>query len=407
MRRTYVALFIAAALGCRDNSPLPLADRVGPALDPSDYEVVALGNLPSPAGPASEAAGINNRGQVVGWSGPGLPEPGRVDHAFLWQDGVMTDLGTLGGNSGRALFINDAGQIAGWSTTPGDTDVHAFLWRDSVMTDLGTLGGTSSQPAGLNASGMVVGHSSTTTGATHAFVWRGGSITDLGTLGGDYSSALAVNDRGDVVGESQTAAGQIHAFWWDGNTLHDLGTLGGATSTAHAVNNAGAITGTSTDSAGQSHAFSWQDGVMLALPGPPGSTSGNGTVITNSGHAAGTVNGPGSFDVHGILWIQGQNVDLGSFFPSRPRTVPVAINERGQVAGAGTVNGSLSSLHAFIWEDGTLRDPGVPAGFNTSWANAVDQRGNLVGWMSRSAAPSSDTRTAVLWRLRRGGPATP
>jgi probable HAF family extracellular repeat protein len=70
---------------------------------------------------------VNNRGQIVGFSIPGPLGSGR---AFLWQNGVMTDLNTLLPKDSpwyllQALSINDAGQIVGYGTINGD--VHAFL----------------------------------------------------------------------------------------------------------------------------------------------------------------------------------------------------------------------------------------------------------------------------------------
>src|SRR5262245_28522464 len=83
-------------------------------------------------GNQSSAAAINDAGQVVGTVN------GR---AFLWQDGVVTDLGTLGGPGGAsAADINNAGQVVGTasSTEPGVFGLgfadHAFVWQDGVMT---------------------------------------------------------------------------------------------------------------------------------------------------------------------------------------------------------------------------------------------------------------------------------
>jgi len=59
----------------------------------------------------------------------------------------ITDLGTLGGNNSFPLGINDRGQVVGWSETAdidpnsGFPTFHAFLWNRGVMHDLGTLGG--------------------------------------------------------------------------------------------------------------------------------------------------------------------------------------------------------------------------------------------------------------------------
>ena len=51
----------------------------------------------------------------------------------------MTDLGTLGGSYSYPMAINEAGQIIGYSGTAGNAEQHAFVWQGGVMTNLGTL----------------------------------------------------------------------------------------------------------------------------------------------------------------------------------------------------------------------------------------------------------------------------
>ena len=57
---------------------------------------------------------------------------------------TIKDLGTLGGSFAFAGGISDSGWVQGYSSLPGDNDTHSFLWRNGVMTDLGTLGGPNS-----------------------------------------------------------------------------------------------------------------------------------------------------------------------------------------------------------------------------------------------------------------------
>ena len=81
-------------------------------------------------------------------------------------------------------------------TTPGidhaSGDYHAFLWQNGRMTDLGTLGGTSSESHGINAQGEVVGSASTASGERHPFLWKHGTMEDLGfSERGDASPPIA------------------------------------------------------------------------------------------------------------------------------------------------------------------------------------------------------------------------
>lgn len=131
-------------------------------------------------------------------------------------DGEPLDLGTLGGNHAQALDLNDRGQVVGLSATiPGQDSapLRAFLWEDGQMQDLGTLG-NNSIARGINNLGMVVG-SSAASGEEHAFVWYRGHMLDLGTLGGNLSRANAVNERGQIVGFSRAADGNEYTVIWE------------------------------------------------------------------------------------------------------------------------------------------------------------------------------------------------
>jgi probable HAF family extracellular repeat protein len=112
----------------------------------------------------------------------------------------MTDLGTLGGGASYAVGINDAGQVTGYSFTADGTR-HAFITgpNGTGMTDLGTLGGSDSFAIGINDAGQVIGHSLNAYGSPQAFVTgpNGLEITDLNT--GGWSNAIAINNMGQVI----------------------------------------------------------------------------------------------------------------------------------------------------------------------------------------------------------------
>lgn len=61
----------------------------------------------------------------------------------MYSDGVMTDIGTLGGNGGTAAYgINASADVVGASFTSGNASSHAFVYSGGTMTDIGTLGGS-------------------------------------------------------------------------------------------------------------------------------------------------------------------------------------------------------------------------------------------------------------------------
>jgi probable HAF family extracellular repeat protein len=194
-------------------------------------------------GPMDWASAINASGQVVGWT---VGEYGSVNRALLWDNGVLTELGTLPGKeSSYPLAINNAGQVVGYSAKVFDESPRAFLWQKGVMTDLGTLPGKQGSAAtGINEAGQVVGWS-----GAHAFLWDKGRMVDLGA----NSSAAGINAAGQVVGTAQG-----HATIWYRGTKTDLGP-----GSASAINNAGVAVGQS----GRDAVF-WRNGIMTRLSVP-------------------------------------------------------------------------------------------------------------------------------------------
>src|SRR5262249_2636129 len=99
-----------------------------------------------------QAYGINSSGQVVGQNAAG--------HAFLYGNGTMTNLGTLGGTVSNAISINDRGQVVGWSATggfqPNSTipTTNAFLYSNGTMVGLGPAGAIIGGASGINAAGQ-------------------------------------------------------------------------------------------------------------------------------------------------------------------------------------------------------------------------------------------------------------
>ena len=112
----------------------------------------------------------------------------------------VIDLGTLGGTSSVAQGVNDRGQVVGWSLD-ADGRTQAFFWQNGTMTGLGFLpGGTSSVANAINNNGEITGNADVSPTNFHAFLYASNNLVDLGTLGGPNSCGRAINDRGDITG---------------------------------------------------------------------------------------------------------------------------------------------------------------------------------------------------------------
>jgi probable HAF family extracellular repeat protein len=109
--------------------------------------------------------------------------------------GILTD----------AADINDSGQVVGFDDTAGPGMRHALLYDDGVITDLGHLGGGDAFPRGVNERGDVIGISKRTDNTLGAFIWSDGAMRDLNALlvdgdGWDITSVQSINNVGEIVG---------------------------------------------------------------------------------------------------------------------------------------------------------------------------------------------------------------
>jgi probable HAF family extracellular repeat protein len=298
------------------------------------YSIADLGTL---GGTSSQALALNNTGQVTGTS---KLAGDQVAHAFLYNpSGSMLDLGTLGGANSDASGISSGFVVGRSETASGAT--HAFVYNRGAMTDLGTLGGLNSGALSVNRVGQVAGYSNVSGSYQHAFRYQNGKMKDLGTLGGLNSVATAIDAKGNVVGYADLV-NTTHAFFSNGlSRMRDLGTLGGTRSYAYDINDKGQIAGDSTTATGEDHVFLIDKGHMSDL----GVVSdGNAVALNNVGEIVGDMNGTPALYSNGVV------TDLNDLLPPGSGwviTTPAAfdINDAGQIAGWGTVNGQT---HAFL-----------------------------------------------------------
>jgi probable HAF family extracellular repeat protein len=258
---------------------------------------------PGLGGPNSIAFGDNDGFQSAGEAETSTPDPNGEDFCgfgthltclpFLWQNGEMIQLPTLGGNNGVAWAINNRGELAGFAENstpdpgcPAPQVLHFMpaVWEKGVIHKLPTVGGDPDGVAQqINDNGQIVGGSGICANfntnflynlvPVHALLWEKGKVTDLGNLGGKTGQAggniaYGINHQGQVVGNSDLEGDTtFHAFLWTkGTGMQDLGTVSGdVASVSISINDAGSVVGASLDAKFNPRAFLWEKGVMTDL----------------------------------------------------------------------------------------------------------------------------------------------
>jgi len=222
--------------------------------------MVALPGLP--AKPRTVARDINDEGVIVGSANAGGTDLG---HAVLWSGGSVQDLGTLGtGSFSEAWGVNNLGQVVGWSyTNGGGFGVHGFLYTASDgMIDLTPQSDTGSA-LDINDAGQITGYK-TALGGYHAFRWQGGVFEDLGVLPGfAFTFGYGINAFGQVAGNATTASGSSEHLFRSiaGGGLQDLGGTG-EHNAAFGINATGKVVGTRGQSAKRAHRYTDEEGLQ-------------------------------------------------------------------------------------------------------------------------------------------------
>jgi probable HAF family extracellular repeat protein len=254
-----VSISIFALVLCAANS--------GPALA-AGWTITDLG--------LGSATDINNSGQIVGVSN---------DAAVIWSSGNMTSLGTLGGAYSYAQGINNVGQVVGYSDGLGpSSDYMPFLWSNGTMTQL-SQPGNGGLALAINDSGLVVGFSIAAASAAYwsngtqylfpntycsahdvnnsgqivagAFLWDNGTAIPLNP----FVDAVAINDASQVVG---ITSDERAALWSNGNVT-DIGPAlySGSVSQIFDINNAGQVVGAGL--LDNNSPYLWDNGTVIDL----------------------------------------------------------------------------------------------------------------------------------------------
>lgn len=350
------------------------------------YTAVDLGTLQEGNTSSSWGFGLNDLGQVIGHSD--APN-GRSIHAFLWDDGYMLDIKTLGGTYSWAYGINNRSQITGYSMVDSLT-IYGYIWEDGIMEGIGGLPGSRgdfSRGNAINEYGVIAGVCHGTGGGWivpyAGFTYDHGKWREIPTFGGDESQAFGINELGDAVGWARFAEPEPTAprafMFTNGGQMVDLGTLGGKHSWAEDINNKRQVVGWGTNSDEIYRAFLWDDGVLSDLGGLGGMQSwayavnNIGQIVGSSEIADGTKHGY-LRDVDGSMWDLNDLVQPGLDVIFRGAR---GINELGQIVSTGVLPDD--SRHAYLLTPDKMLDLVDPVPGEAGVVNTFAVTGAVAG----------------------------
>lgn len=388
MRYTSSVLLLAVLWACSHDQGVPFDPRVArETIAVPGAARYAISYLPTLDGSRNRAAGISNSGLVAGFvNRPGNAT--RV--AAFWHGNLLDTLGTLGGPNSIVQWpgVSNNGFVAGISETADLDPLHeewsctaflpsvtghicvGFVWQDGEMKPLPTLGGFQGFATSVNGAGQVVGWAETPVFDPtcndpqklqfRAVLWdtRKGTMKQLRPLPGDSTSAATgINDRGQAVGisgECDIAVGQRsakHSVLWDKDEVINIGDLGGDFwHTPMDIDNAGDVVGFSNPRGVvgidfNPHAFLWtKAGGIRDLRTLPGDANSQGLGVNSSLQVVGVSSGAIN---RAFLWEHGVMQDLNSLVgPNFPDLLIVAqhINEDGVIVGRAVRRGTTQQV---------------------------------------------------------------
>jgi len=253
------------------------------------------------------ARDINASGDIVGRY---LTPDGRQHGYLRTADGAFTTIDYPGANLTAAIGINPQGDIVGAFRVTGQaaTSRHAFLLKDGVFTPFDCSGAISTNVSGINAPGDIVGNYTAADKTTHGFQYRDGACTAIDFPGAIETVAFKITSQGVILG----------AYVAPGGTTHDFVLDNGDYST-----------------------------VEISQPSIPSLDDGG---INDRGDIVGwfckTSACAGVGDIIGFLLNDDgfHVVDV----PGANCVSPLAINSRGEMAGAYSVTNACRDKHGFL-----------------------------------------------------------
>jgi probable HAF family extracellular repeat protein len=375
-RRITWSYIAQVSLGSLVKFQLVLCLSLSGALAQTKYKII---HIPTASGSTSSALGLNENGQVVGYS---LQGDDYKTFLYIYPSGKIGEIGSLGGKLKAACAINDSGAIAGYCQD-SNGNLQAFSYADkNGMISLGTFdGGSTSEAFGINDNNQIVGDGATGSVAHRPFLYSG-ELQDLGIGTNEaadaFETAYGISESGIVVGRYDAGNGVFHAFQWSNGQVRDLGTLGGSNSEALAISKRtnSLVVGDSDTGNGPTHACAWSNGNPSDLGVLSGFDKGSfARAVNRSNHVVG--DSDSDDQKRAFLYANNHLYELDQLAINLDEAgftsldIAYGINDKEWICGYGTTKDGESHAFLAVPVEGAAQETGQPA-VQTAESDSLD-----------------------------------
>jgi len=214
-----------------------------------------------------------------------------------------------------------------------------------------------------------------------------GRVTRFDYPGAAQTFVNKINDRGQIIGRAKLIdsgdPADLRAYLRDPDgSFTTISVPGAVTTQAIGIDDRGRIVGDYTEADGSIHGYLWAKGrFVTGIDGPEG-TGATITGLNDRGQMVGVYQPLGAVGLEGFLLDDGIYRTIKD--PRLAFTVPLDINDRGQIAGLTATAFPLPDaleVHGFLldsrrgWRLVSIDVPGTPR----TLASGIDDRGRIAG----------------------------
>jgi uncharacterized membrane protein len=236
---------------------------------------LSYGLIDFPRSTASNAFGIDSKGDIVGGYGP-IPPPLYFETTgYTLKTDTFRTLAYPGAAYSVPYGINDKRVIAGFYDLVGDQNFRGYMYKGTQFTNIDYPGAEATAPDAINNSDEVIGIYFDSSDVQHGFTLKNGVYTSIDVPNSYDTEPRGINSKGVIVGDYYDFNNIQHGFVYQSGQFTTVDYPGTTNTVLSGINDAGQVVGTYGDGLlvagvdwGTSNIFLLDQGTFtpLALP---------------------------------------------------------------------------------------------------------------------------------------------